>query len=108
MSKFYQYLKVILSNGTHEFSYNIFVPCASEHGLTDEEIQAFLQDRHDMRDEPDSDGLKEGMYWTNSDTSCGAYPASRFGVFSNPIVYKLPDIGLMQLMEDAPELFYIA
>lgn len=106
MNKFYQYVNVLLSNGTHEFSYHIFLPCG-ETGLTEKDIQEFLIDCHDVRDDVSSDGLSSGMYWTCSDTSAGAFVTSRDGSTGEPPIYCAGG-EFITLFELAPELFYEA
>lgn len=104
MNKFYQYAMVLLSNGSHNFQYNLFIAC-SENGLTNDEITNFLIDRHDVVEEANSEGLGDGLYWTYADTSAGVYPRNRDSTKSEiPIYCASPE--LIALYDLAPEMFY--
>lgn len=102
---FLQYVAVKLTNGDHEFSYNTFLPCADKSGLSDSEILEFLQDTHNVRDEPTSNGLKDGYYWTNSDTAAGVFPEAR-NDSSDPekSVYRSNSELIKILKVSAPEI----
>jgi hypothetical protein len=111
MSQFFQYVTVLLTVGDqHSFQYNIFIPC-SETGLTDEQIQEFLTDRHDVREDMDSDGLKEGNFWTHNDTAASVTPCVRpingktSSSHGDAPIY-CADNDLCKLYDLAPELFY--
>lgn len=105
MKKFFEYVTVILSSGTHEFQYNAFVPCLSEDGLSQEEIEDFLLDHHDRTETPYSDGLSDGMYWTNNDTSCGVFSQTRQSKFGTRGVFEADSEEIKTLKTLAPELF---
>lgn len=102
--RFFQYVNVTLSNGTHEFTYKKFLEIFSKDGITEEEIITFLGEHHDINENVYTEGLDEGFYWTESDTSAGVFPISR-GTGYEPRVYSSDEPEIAQLMEVAPELF---
>ena len=102
--RFFQYVNVTLSNGTHEFTYKKFLEIFSKDGITEEESITFLRDYHDVTEATHSVGLKDGFYWTEADTSAGVFPISR-GTGYEPRVYSSDEPEIAQLMEVAPELF---
>ena len=64
----------------------------------------FLGEHHDINEDVYTEGLDEGFYWTESDTSAGVFPTSR-GTGYEPRVYSSDEPEIAQLMEVAPELF---
>ena len=102
--RFFQYVNVTLSNGTHEFTYKKFLEIFSKDGITEEEIITFLRDYHDVTEATHSVGLKDGFYWTEADTSAGVFPVRR-GSDPEPRVFNSDEPEIAHLMEVAPELF---
>lgn len=102
----FQYMSVKLTDGDHEFSYNIFLPC-SKDGVTDEDIVEFLYDRHNVPEDAEPDEcLDEGMYYTFSNSAAGVFHESRDGLFNTERVYDANSDEIVNLKALAPELFY--
>lgn len=102
----YQYAKITLSDGTHEFSYHQFIPCSNQ-GLTKEDISDFLIDKHNAIEPLNSEGLSHGAYWTHADTSVSVIAVNLQSPESCTIpVYSSSDPTIGNLKAFAPELFY--
>lgn len=101
---FYQYVNVVLSNGSHQTVIKGFLAC-DEQGLTEKQMSDYLQEYHDVRDDLSSDGLDSGFFWTNSDTAAGVFPKVRRD-FSESYadVYEASSPVINNIKSYAPEL----
>lgn len=100
----FQYVNVTLSNGIHEFTYKKFIEIFDANGITEDEIISFLREHHDIIEDTHRKGVKDGFFWTESDTSAGVFPVRR-GSDPEPRVFNSDEPEIAHLMEVAPELF---